>query len=101
MKFLRAPIAIALSVLYLSACTPHHSTDTARVSLMTYNVENLFDTVHDEGKDDYAYLPLSVKQAHPEYLATCPAQRKTQTPERRHPAGQPGPWPGHSDARRS
>ena len=71
MKFLRAPIAIALSVLCLSACTPHHSADTARVSLMTYNVENLFDTVHDEGKDDYAYLPLSVKQAHPEYLATC------------------------------
>ncbi|MFJ4346575.1 endonuclease/exonuclease/phosphatase family protein [Pseudomonas sp. NPDC089401] len=42
-----------------------------RVSLMTYNVENLFDTTHDQGKDDVAYLPLSVKQAHPEYLASC------------------------------
>ncbi|HCN45796.1 MAG TPA: hypothetical protein DIT18_09210 [Pseudomonas sp.] len=42
-----------------------------RVSLMTYNVENLFDTQHDEGKEDYAYLPLSLKQAHPEWLATC------------------------------
>lgn len=42
-----------------------------RVSLLTYNVENLFDTVHDQGKDDFAYLPLAVKKAHPEYLATC------------------------------
>ena len=22
-----------------------------------YNLENLFDTVHDEGKNDYEYLP--------------------------------------------
>ncbi len=26
-----------------------------------YNVENLFDTVHDYGKDDYEYLPESAK----------------------------------------
>ena len=53
------------------ATTTAPATDAARVSLMTYNVENLFDAVHDQGKDDYAYLPLSVKQAHPEYLAQC------------------------------
>ena len=29
---------------------------------MTYNVENLFDTKHDEGKDDYTFLPLSFKR---------------------------------------
>jgi endonuclease/exonuclease/phosphatase family metal-dependent hydrolase len=33
-----------------------------RFTVMTYNVENLFDTVHDEGKDDYTYLPLEVKR---------------------------------------
>lgn len=33
-----------------------------RISLMTYNVENLFDTSHDEGKDDYTYLPQSLKK---------------------------------------
>ena len=22
-----------------------------------YNLENLFDTIHDEGKNDYEYLP--------------------------------------------
>jgi len=71
MKSLCTSIVIALSILWLSACTTDHAAQTTRVSLMTYNVENLFDTVHDVGKDDYAYLPLSVKKAHPEYLATC------------------------------
>lgn len=27
------------------------------LSILTYNVENLFDTVHDEGKNDWTYLP--------------------------------------------
>lgn len=31
------------------------------LSIMAMNVENLFDTQHDEGKDDYAYLPKSAK----------------------------------------
>jgi len=30
-------------------------------TVMTYNVENLFDTKDDEGKDDETYLPLSKK----------------------------------------
>jgi endonuclease/exonuclease/phosphatase family metal-dependent hydrolase len=59
--------------LILSACVWQGSekAEPLRVSLMTYNVENLFDTVHDEGKEDYTYLPLAVKQANPEYLAVC------------------------------
>lgn len=62
-----------LLALGLAGCAtePAPPASEQRVSLMTYNVENLFDTVHDEGKDDFAYLPLAVKQAHPEYLATC------------------------------
>lgn len=27
------------------------------IRLMTFNVENLFDTLHDEGKEDYDFLP--------------------------------------------
>jgi len=34
-----------------------------KVILMTFNVENLFDTDHDEGKEDYTFLPLSLKKA--------------------------------------
>ncbi|MCH2100039.1 MAG: hypothetical protein MK142_16780, partial [Pseudomonadales bacterium] len=33
------------------------------IRIMTFNVENLFDTTHDEGKNDETYLPLSVKQS--------------------------------------
>ena len=32
------------------------------VSVMSYNVENLFDTAHDEGKMDWTYLPLAWKK---------------------------------------
>lgn len=75
MKSLRAHFLLAASALFLSACTssPVDRPQAMRVSLMTYNVENLFDTAHDNGKKDFAYLPLSVKRAHPEYLATCAA----------------------------
>lgn len=41
-----------------------------RVSIMSYNVENLFDTQHDEGKDDYTFMPLSAK-ADPQVRANC------------------------------
>ena len=32
------------------------------ISLMTYNVENLFDTKDDIGKDDKAFIPASMKR---------------------------------------
>ncbi len=32
------------------------------VTIMTFNVENLFDNVDDPGKDDATYLPLAAKQ---------------------------------------
>ena len=31
------------------------------VSIMTFNVENLFDSTHDEGKNDETYLPIERK----------------------------------------
>ena len=40
-------------------------------SVMAYNVENLFDTIHDEGKDDYTYLPLKVKRGNKEIKKRC------------------------------
>jgi endonuclease/exonuclease/phosphatase family metal-dependent hydrolase len=38
------------------------SLSAKEITVMNYNVENLFDTLHDEGKKDYTYLPLSVKK---------------------------------------
>jgi len=40
-------------------------------TVMSYNVENLFDTKHDEGKKDFTYLPLAVKKANPEVFNYC------------------------------
>ncbi len=39
-------------------------------SIMSYNVENLFDTQHDAGKDDETYLPLTMK-ASKAFKAKC------------------------------
>jgi exonuclease III len=49
-----------------SFARPASSTTTdgrSAVSVMAYNVQNLFDTKHDAGKDDWAYLPLADKTA--------------------------------------
>ena len=40
------------------------------VTVMTFNVENLFDNVDDPGKDDKTYLPLAAKQK-AEHIAAC------------------------------
>ena len=42
-------------------------------TVMTYNVENLFNTTHDEGKDDWAYLPKASK-GKGEQAAYCRSQ---------------------------
>lgn len=35
-----------------------------QVRVMTYNTENFFDTTHDPGKNDWTYLPLSLKKSY-------------------------------------
>lgn len=41
------------------------------ISVMEYNVENLFDTLHDKGTEDYPNLPLSVKKKSKEVQKFC------------------------------
>ncbi len=49
------------------------------ISIMAYNVENLFDAEHDEGKDDFTFLPIGFPdkerrcrgQANPYYVEMC------------------------------
>ena len=69
-------LALAAFCLATGCAAPQPSSPTlaatpTRVSIMTWNVENLFDAVHDEGKEDFTFLPLAEKQAHPEYLQAC------------------------------
>ncbi len=40
------------------------------VTIMSYNVENLFDTLHDNGKSDESFLPIDQKRS-PEHIAKC------------------------------
>ncbi len=41
------------------------------ISVMTFNVENLFDTTHDVGKNDFQYLPLEIKKKDPQHNKNC------------------------------
>ena len=71
-------LTLAISAACLAACTPGDEPTVAAtpsaavpsVSIMTFNVENLFDTQDDEGKDDKTFLPLSMKQD-PAHIAEC------------------------------
>ena len=55
----------------LLGCTkPEPEIELSRVSLMTFNVENLFDTTHDLEKNDLAFLPLCEKENR-EHRALC------------------------------
>lgn len=62
-------IQLIILILVLSSCVstsdyPSFYESPARaVTIMTYNVGNLFDTKHDEGKNDHTYLPLEKKTA--------------------------------------
>ncbi len=44
--------------------------EKGEISLMTFNVENMFDNTHDEGTEDYTNLPLSEKNK-PEVQNYC------------------------------
>jgi len=69
----RAPLLIAALLVPLAGCgrevQPPVAT-TPAVTIMTFNVENLFDTRDDPGKDDGTFLPLNVKQS-PQHQAAC------------------------------
>lgn len=59
--------AISIILLFnLTQCT-HNKTEKLHtgesITVMAYNVENLFDTKHDKDKDDFTYLPLKQKKS--------------------------------------
>lgn len=66
------PITVATPLVLLALfslqpnCSSTDKKDEApslpRVSIMTFNVENLFDTEHDPGTEDFTFLPKKLKQ---------------------------------------
>jgi hypothetical protein len=54
-------LLMIISAITLFACASEEPPVTS-VTLMTFNVQNLFDNQDDPGKDDKAYLPIEAKQ---------------------------------------
>lgn len=69
-------IVLLLSLLAIS-CAPKVKTPsdaTSTISLTSYNVENLFDTEHDQNRGDFEYLPLETKKNNPIVTEFCNSQ---------------------------
>lgn len=58
-------------LLSIFASAAFAKTTPSSISIMAYNVENLFDTVHDQDKEDWTYLPKAVKNASSDVKAYC------------------------------
>lgn len=87
--FFRLPSAVLVGgllglFLWFSGCTSRQIKPTAnplegtqpagRISIMSYNVENFFDELHDADHDDWPYLPLAEKKRNPDAKAYCDTQ---------------------------
>ena len=75
--------AVCLVALIGCACG-----QTRPFGVMTYNVENLFDTCHDAGFDDYEFLPMASDSGTPAAIAPNSLAWPVSSPQ---PAG-PSPW---------
>ncbi len=55
-------LAAAIALAACGAGEAPEASPPPSVTVMAFNVQNLFDTVDDPGKDDKAYLPIEAKQ---------------------------------------
>lgn len=70
----------ALWAILLALCAGCAASDPSRIVLMTFNVENLFDTVHDPHKLDDTFLPVELKTS-AAHRARCAALRSARERE--------------------
>jgi endonuclease/exonuclease/phosphatase family metal-dependent hydrolase/DUF971 family protein len=80
MRYLLAILALSLSIQGCASSSDDKKTinkpekrtaESKSIQIMAYNVENLFDTLHDEGTEDWTYLPLKFKQSSPVVQDYC------------------------------
>ena len=56
-------LVLLFTILSFVGCvSKDHQAKKNSLTVMTYNVENLFDSLDDPGKDDETYLPIEVKK---------------------------------------
>lgn len=71
-SLIRSIVALIAALLVLSSASS--AQDFHRITVMAFNVENLFDTEDDSASAaDDTYLPIAVKQADPNHAARCRA----------------------------
>ncbi len=84
-SIIRSLLALTLggvTLVTLTRCTTKSLRNTtiqsakspSEVSIMTYNVENLFDDQHDKNREDFTFLPLAMKKK-PEVQKYCASQK--------------------------
>lgn len=64
MAFIAIFVHMRYLFVLLSMLLPLTSVHGQRFRVATWNIENAFDTVHDEGKDDYEFLPQAERRWH-------------------------------------
>lgn len=73
MKFLSLLFLCFLLLSGFSGCVSKtHKPSPQAITVMTYNVENLFDSLDDPGKEDETYLPIEAKGT-PQHKIKCAA----------------------------
>jgi endonuclease/exonuclease/phosphatase family metal-dependent hydrolase len=68
MKTTSLTAGILLATIAISACT--ETSPPSSVTVMAFNVQNVFDNIDAPGKDDKAYLPIGEKQSEA-HIAEC------------------------------
>jgi endonuclease/exonuclease/phosphatase family metal-dependent hydrolase len=58
-------------LMFFTLCCYSSLVFSKSLKLMTYNVANFYDTRHDEGTEDWTYLPLAIKQQIPNFQEIC------------------------------
>jgi len=69
MRFSCLRLTLIIPAVVLLACSAEETKVTS-VTVMSFNVQNLFDNRDDAGKDDKAYLPIETKQ-NEDHQAAC------------------------------
>ena len=68
-----------LAIYFLALFFSFPAQSNSSFSVMTLNVNNLFDELDDPKKDDKAYLPIELKQTNNCLLYTSPSPRDLST----------------------
>lgn len=60
---MRALLSLPILFILCGCVSTTYESPSSALTVMTYNVENLFDSLDDPGKNDETYLPLSAKKS--------------------------------------